>query len=115
MSLPLQIEPCEFLQVGVAHALQLYFEALLELADAGLVAIACGVAALAVSLLQICRAITKLGAVLKRPEGSGFAAVSPFAMCGFPFGWVALFSIASYTKRILCEERSAVNTKRLAQ
>jgi hypothetical protein len=33
-----------------------------------------------VSLLQICLAIAKLGAVLNRPDGSGFAVVSPFAI-----------------------------------
>ena len=40
VSLPLQIESREFLQVSVSHALQLDFETLLQLADAALIAIA---------------------------------------------------------------------------
>jgi hypothetical protein len=42
VSLPLQIEPREFLQIGITHALQLDFKALLQLPNAGLVSIACG-------------------------------------------------------------------------
>ena len=41
VSLPLQIESREFLQVSVSHALQLDFETLLQLADEALIAIAC--------------------------------------------------------------------------
>jgi len=42
VSLPLQIEPGEFLQISVTHALQLDFNALFKLANAGLVSIARG-------------------------------------------------------------------------
>ena len=40
-SLPIQIEACELLQERVPNALQLDFEALFELAHAGLISIAC--------------------------------------------------------------------------
>jgi hypothetical protein len=46
------------------------------------------VAADAVSFEHICRAIAKLGAVLKRPEGSGFGLVSVFAMWTFLDVWL---------------------------
>jgi hypothetical protein len=42
VSLPLQIEARELLQECVPHALQLDFEALFELANAGLISVACG-------------------------------------------------------------------------